>query len=616
MANAALTTETAGRGAASRPASGRLLAQLRFAVVFYGIITMLVLAALNLPGSHDYVGADNDDVTRLIEVRDLLAGQNWFDMQQYRLGLEGGTPMHWSRLVDLPIANLISFFDLFLPHTAAEAAALAAWPMGLAVALLFVMGLAGRRIGGTAVMHAAMGLTAIYLITSNRFLPGAIDHHNVQLLLMTIIAAMLVDPERRPASFAIAGLAVALAIAVGVETVPHVAVACLIVAGLWAWHGADIARPTRAFCIALVIGMSVAFFSTVPPSLYGLVTCDSLSLGFYGLTSVGATMLFASTFAANGFSMPVRLAALGASGIMVLSALVTLAPQCLGNPLSDLDPMIVNLWLANVSEAQSLFQLTRLEPGSVGGFYGTGIFALFVCAFRIWRRDRVEMHAVLGALLLVSVAVAIFQVRGAAFPNLLAILPLALLLMEIRRIANADPENMGAGFVYIVMAFLCVPSAWALGGVLGAQGVKGLVERSPFAEAKPGPRCMSQSALAQLSALEPGVVASSIELGAAMLRFTPHRILSAPYHRNQGGILTEMYIGLSNPQQAQSFLRGAGVTVIAYCPGDWQTQHFAELEPQGLYADLARGKIPAYLEALPAAEGSDLLLYRVRPEEK
>ena len=102
----------------------------------------------------------------------------------------------------------------------------------------------------------------------------------------------------------------------------------------------------------------------------------------------------------------------------------------------------------------------------------------------------------------------------------------------------------------------------------------------------------------------------------AMLRFTPHRILSAPYHRNQGGILTEMYIGLSNPQQAESFLRGAGVTVIAYCAGDWQTHHFAELEPQGLYADLARGNIPAYLEALPAAEGSDLTLYRVLPEEK
>jgi len=616
MANAALTTETAGRGAVSRTASGHLLAQLRFAVVLYGIITMLVLAALNMPGSHDYVGADNDDAMRLVEVRDLLAGQNWFDMQQYRLGLEDGTPMHWSRLVALPIANLISFFDLFLPHTAAEAAALAAWPMGLGVCLLFVMGLAGRRIGGTAGMAAAAGLTPLYPLTGHRFPPGAVFPHTVPLLLMAIVAAMLVDPERRPASFAIAGLAVALAIAVGVETVPHVAVACLIVAGLWAWHGADIARPTRAFCIALVIGMSVAFFSTVPPGLYGLVTCDSLSLGFYGLTSVGATMLFASTYAANGFSMPMRLTVLGASGIMVLSALVTLAPQCLGNPLNDLDPMIANLWLSNVSEAQSLFRLIRLDPGSVGGFYGTGMFALAVCAFRIWRRDRVEMHAVLGALLLVGVAVAMFQVRGAAFANLLAILPLALLLMEIRRIANADPENMGAGFVYIVTAFLCVPSAWGLGGVLGAQGVKGLVEHSPLAETKPGPRCSSQTALAQLSALEPGVVASSIEFGAAMLRFTPHRILSAPYHRNQGGILTEMYIGLSNPQQAESFLRGAGVTVIAYCAGDWQTHHFAELEPQGLYADLARGNIPAYLEALPAAEGSDLTLYRVLPEEK
>ena len=52
-------------------------------------------------------GGDNDDLLRLVEVRDLLAGQGWFDLHQYRMGLEGGFVMHWSRLVDAPIAAIV-----------------------------------------------------------------------------------------------------------------------------------------------------------------------------------------------------------------------------------------------------------------------------------------------------------------------------------------------------------------------------------------------------------------------------------------------------------------------------------------------------------------------------
>ena len=50
---------------------------------------------------------DSDDAMRLVQVRDLLAGQPWYDLMQYRLGAEPGPLMQWSRLVDAPIAVLI-----------------------------------------------------------------------------------------------------------------------------------------------------------------------------------------------------------------------------------------------------------------------------------------------------------------------------------------------------------------------------------------------------------------------------------------------------------------------------------------------------------------------------
>src|ERR1700752_4875323 len=48
-----------------------------------------------------------DDAMRLVDVRDFLAGQSWFDLTQHRLSPPEGVAMHWSRLIDLPLAMLI-----------------------------------------------------------------------------------------------------------------------------------------------------------------------------------------------------------------------------------------------------------------------------------------------------------------------------------------------------------------------------------------------------------------------------------------------------------------------------------------------------------------------------
>ncbi|MGJ3628423.1 hypothetical protein AB5I41_18450 [Sphingomonas sp. MMS24-JH45] len=50
---------------------------------------------------------DTDDNMRMMQVRGLLAGQGWFDLTNYRLNPPAGFNIHWSRLVDLPIAALI-----------------------------------------------------------------------------------------------------------------------------------------------------------------------------------------------------------------------------------------------------------------------------------------------------------------------------------------------------------------------------------------------------------------------------------------------------------------------------------------------------------------------------
>jgi hypothetical protein len=330
-----------------------LLSKPWLVTLLYCFAVIAVLLIFNRDAT-DYVGADNDDALRLVEVRDLLGGQGWFDMMQYRMGLDGGTLMHWSRFIDLPIACLIAFFRLFAAPERAEALALAVWPVSLVFPMMFAMALVGRRIGGVPGLHVALAQTGLLIVGSNRFVPGSIDHDNVQLCLVALLAAMLVDEKFRPLSYVVAGVAAAVAIGIGAETTPFIAVVCVVVAVLWAWEGAAFAAAARAFALTLTVAISIAFFSTVPPHLYSTVTCDNLSLGFYGITSVGGAALLVSAILASRLSRPWRFAVLAANGAVVLATTLVLAPNCLHNPLADLDPMLIKFWLNAVTEAQSV----------------------------------------------------------------------------------------------------------------------------------------------------------------------------------------------------------------------------------------------------------------------
>src|SRR5690606_14309503 len=99
----------------------------------------------------------------------------WFDSHQYRMGVEGGFPMHWSRLVDAPIA--------LLAMALGETAALIVWPLALFGLSIFLIIRMAHAFGGdwAVLPAAAVGGLALWFV--NAYPPGALDHHNVQLTL-------------------------------------------------------------------------------------------------------------------------------------------------------------------------------------------------------------------------------------------------------------------------------------------------------------------------------------------------------------------------------------------------------------------------------------------------
>ena len=67
----------------------------------WGLLVMLVLLA-SASRLIEWRFPDPDDILRLVQVRDLLAGQGWFDLDQHRIDPLRNVPMHWSRLAGCP----------------------------------------------------------------------------------------------------------------------------------------------------------------------------------------------------------------------------------------------------------------------------------------------------------------------------------------------------------------------------------------------------------------------------------------------------------------------------------------------------------------------------------
>ena len=82
------------------------------------LIIWLVSAALLVFAGRSAIAGwqmgDPDDQLRLVQICDWLAGQSWWDVTQYRMNPPAGGPMHWSRLVDVPIAGLILLLAPFV----------------------------------------------------------------------------------------------------------------------------------------------------------------------------------------------------------------------------------------------------------------------------------------------------------------------------------------------------------------------------------------------------------------------------------------------------------------------------------------------------------------------
>lgn len=576
------------------------------------LATLVALAVNALGGFQALNGAgDNDSLLRLVEVRDLLGGQGWFDLRQYRMGPEGGLAMHWSRLVDAPIAAIVVVVSTLTGSVqAGETAARIVWPALTFCLSLWFMVRSARSLGGeSAVLPAVVaGATSLHFL--GIFSPGALDHHNIQLMLTLASVSLLLAAPGLRAAAALSGVCAALTLAIGMETAPYVAAIGLCVAGLFVF-GIENERPVaRDYGMGFAGTAALVLATVVPMSEWGAVQCDAFSVVQFAVAAMaGGGLALVSALPITTRNRPRRAAALALLGVAIGVVMQGLFPQCLAAPYSGLDDRLREYWLDHVSEAQSLFQLIQQKDATVAARYVTPMIAIGLMLAQLAKTGWRRADWLVGAVLLAALLASIWQVRGSTFSVAFAVIPLSTWIGGWRQRAQADPSPM-VSLKMVAVWLVSLNAVWVSVAAIAASVADGTPQP------KAGSASVADCAVAQdfsgLATLPNTTVLAPSNLGSPILLYSGHRALAGPYHRNIAGNLLVLDAFMGRPAEAEALVRANHVGLVAFCPGNAENKFLVDGAPDGFLAHLLAGNVPEWLEPVADTHGKPLNVYRVR----
>ncbi|WP_260482881.1 AcrB/AcrD/AcrF family protein [Sphingomicrobium flavum] len=549
---------------------------------------------------------DTDDNLRLAQVRALLDGQGWYDLRQHRMLPPDGADIHWSRLVDLPIAGLILFFGLFVEQARAELWAIAIAPLLPMAVTLGALALIARRLVGLASWPLALGSFLFAGVALTMYHPLRIDHHGWQIAFLLTVAAGLVDPRRARGGLT-AGLASAASLTIGLEMI--IALALLGGAVVLGWVAIEEERRRMlAYAASLSAGTAAGFV------MFGsfdnmALRCDALTPVWLADALLGSALLVALVFQ-GAASWQGRLSLAVMAGAILIGFHAFAFPHCLSR-LEGVPPEVTAIWLDLVNEARGITKHSpRLQMRTlsivVAGAIGYGVMA--------WKARgdaaRLRMVLALAVPAWAGLGLLFWQLRAAPAAQVLAI-PGAVGLIWLLLPTLSGSRNILARTVGV--ALLVVIGMGALPTILADYLPQNRVEKAAAAApVKPGLNCVAGKALEPLNALPKGLIFAHIDLGPRLIVMTHHDAITGPYHRNHqaiGDVLTALG---SVPSEAQPIIARYRPDYLLICD-DAKAERRASSRRR-LADGLTRG-VPDWLEPVVLPDNSPFRLYRLRGSE-
>ncbi len=582
---------------------------LRVALVWVALAALIT--ALNAQRLVEWSFPDPDDMLRLVQVRDLIAGQGWFDFHQYRINPGDSPVMHWSRLVDAPIAAIILLLRPLLGQGMAEQIAVVAVPLlTLAVIMALVGRLASRLFDREAATFAclACGLSPLLVVQVQ---PLRIDHHAWQIAAVVLAVSALAGRQALRGGV-VAGLGIALGLSISLEVLPHAAAIGAVLLLRWLRDPAQRWWLT-AYLVSLA-GWLIALFLLTRGLGDWTEYCDAISPAHLALFAVAALGCWA--IAAKKALAPAGIVVLlTLTGVLALGVYLASAPQCANGPFGNLDPLVRQYWYLNVPEGRPFWrqQLYVSVPFVVQGFVTVAVSVF------LWRRSGGEQRTwwleysfILGAAFLTGLLVW----RSTAFVGALGALPLGWLIARMLQSMREASTSLRKLFVAVARILLLQPhlpvaaamalfkqqDAKAMGNAVSSQRVHNHTVIS----------CDLSNNVPLLSQLPPATIFAPLDIGPDILIRSHHGVVATGHHRANQAMSDVIRAFLGPDEAARRLIELHGARYVVVCDNLPEPRIYVTDYPDGFMAHLLAGNPPAWLQRIEIGTPPSFRVYRVR----
>lgn len=545
---------------------------------------------------------DPDDALRLVQVRDLIAGQGWYDLHQYRMTPPDGTLMHWSRLVDLPIAAMILFLSLFMDMALAERVTMVIMPLIVLLLTMLVIGRLAWRLFDR--QHAIYACAALVLLpfVAIQFQPMRIDHHGWQILCVAV-ALWAISWRKAPQGGAVAGFVMAAGLMISLETIFLSAGFAAIL--LWRWLQDTKQRWWLvSYLQALALGLVLLFAATRGlPDL--AAHCDAISpphLGFFLIVALGAGFLAVPPTLPR---LPILLG-LGATGVIGLGFIGWSAPQCLAPPFSNLDPLVRDYWYLNVTEGRPVWfrPFSESFPAIVQSLLAIGLSLMLAARSRDWARNWWFEYAF---ILLVAFLSGVMTFRSMAFAGALSAIPMGWLISRLFKRWRAYESLWSKLLLALGMYMVLLPAAPII--IYKQITIDKSEAQSVTVKLS---KCELRESAKLLNRFEPATLFAPLDIGPALLLHTHHGVVASGHHRAEQAMRDVIDAYTDPPERARITIDRYEADYLVVCMDLAEPRMFkAGGGPDGLMSQLSAGNHPDWLEPVDIGAPESLKIWRV-----
>lgn len=554
---------------------------------------------------------DPDDAMRLQQVRDWIQGQPFLDVSQHRVNPPIGGPMHWSRIVDMPIAAIILLSRPLVGGDLAEVIACSLVPLLLLGGLTWALhAVAGRAAGKPVGMLAPILLFTTPTILV-QFGPLRIDHHGWQILMATIALAGAMDPRARRGGVT-AGAAIAVWLQISSEGLPYAALFAAIFA-LRQWRNRD--EVARFVAYALTLGSAALLLLAVLRGMHPLAQaqCDALSAAYVWpllAFAVVTPMVFriAAPASARGRLFAAVAGALAAAAVFI----VTGRPCITGDPFQSLGPVAYKLWYLQVMEGRPIWEQGRSMMGlillpAIVGLVGSLVAARVSDSPKA--RDR---WLTLLLLLTGATLIAVLLMRAMSVAHVMALPGIGWLMLRLFDRAQQQRATLARVLASSSVALLTPAALCAIWIALTSSPADQDNKAPPVKD-----DCRAAATLAPLRQLVRSTLFAPLDIGPDILIRTDHDVIGTAHHRNAAGITAVVEGFTAPPATAREILgalnSGRGPDYLVTCASLNEFGHYAKDHPGSLAEMLSKGGHPDWLRPVKLQGAPSLHVYKVMP---